>query len=316
MGKKGFWLALKVTVSVALVVVIVRQIGGLNALSVTISQFSWTWCAAAAFAALAHILLSGLRIWILLAAAGTSVPFGTFLRLYVYSYCFGLILPGQTGDAVIAVFLKQHGVPITVSAAAYVVDKMITFSFMILVALYGIHRLMPSLSLPWIALVLMLGAGAGLLGLRQLPKLRWKQPWLQSIHKRIVDFLEMVHAVAGKKAYICLNVAITVANWGLVGISYYFVFRAIGQHIAWPMVGVIPIMSTFVGYIPISVAGIGTVEYSAIYLFSLIGADQAGVFATYIIQRSLQYILASGLLVVILSARYCLRWFPGKAVEQ
>ncbi len=73
------------------------------------------------------------------------------------------------------------------------------------------------------------------------------------------------------------------------------------------MVGVVPIMSTFVGYLPISVGGVGTVELSAVYLFSLIGVSKAAVLATYVIQRTTQYFLAVifGLTSFSVSTHFC-----------
>ncbi len=58
-------------------------------------------------------------------------------------------------------------------------------------------------------------------------------------------------------------------------------------------------MSTLIGYIPISVGGIGTVEWSAVYLFSQEGLSKAIVLATYLVLRAIQYLLAGISVIVI-----------------
>ena len=59
--------------------------------------------------------------------------------------------------------------------------------------------------------------------------------------------------------------------------------------------GVIPVMSTLVGYIPVSVGGIGTVEVSAVMLFKMLGVAESIVISAYLFLRLLQYLLALGL---------------------
>jgi uncharacterized membrane protein YbhN (UPF0104 family) len=300
MKHRRAWIAVKILVSALFLFFALQQIGGLDQLSGALTNILWSWCLAGALAALLHIILSGFNIWLLLRAANTQLPIGSFLRIFIYSYCFSLILPGQSGDLTITLFLKRKGVPYTVSGACYVIDKLITFSFMLLVALYGFSQLLPPALFQWLLVAVAFGFIALLVCWRFISQVKLKQRYFITFQQAMVSFLEMLRLVAKQKMYLLLNIVVTVVNWGVVGLSYYFVFRALGQHISWPMVGVIPIMSSFVGYIPVSIAGLGTVEYSAVYLFSLIGASQAAVLGTYLVQRAIQYLLVAALLIIFL----------------
>lgn len=283
----------------ALIATILHQIGGLATLGSTYREIVWIWCLAGALAALLHIVLSGVNIWILLRAANSSLPFFQFIELYIYSYCFSLILPGQTGDLTISLFLRKHGVPLKISTACYFADKLITLVFMLLVGAYGFTVLIPDAPAWLIFTGGICAIGAGLFVLQVIARLKNLLGPLKRIQEMVLAFNQTLSVLGKAYRSLALNVIVTIVNWGLVGFSYFLVFKALNTEVAWPMVGVIPIMSTFVGYLPISIGGVGTVEYSAIYLFGLIGAPQAVVLATYLLQRAIQFALVGVLLLLL-----------------
>ncbi len=143
MQKSKSILMLQALVSIILLVFLVKQVGGLDTFWLTLKEIRWSWYAGAVVCAVLHVILSGINIWLLLLASAGSLSLFKFLKYYSYSYCCSLIMPGQAGDAVVALYLKKEGVPLSVSGVAYLVDKCITFSFMILVGGYGIVRLLP-----------------------------------------------------------------------------------------------------------------------------------------------------------------------------
>ncbi len=295
--KKGL-LVLKITVSVLLLVLLLRQIGGIGALTELLRSASWSWCIVGAVAAFVHLVLTGLNIWIMLLAVGVEIPFLVYINFFVYSYGLGLLLPGQTGDAVITMFLKRKGIPISTSGACYLVDKIITFALMVTVSAYGFHVLLPDAS--WQLMVIILSAvlSLGIIFIFSVQRIPVRSGFLLRIRDAIKSLGETILSLLQKKRFVVLNLAITILNWVVLTFCYYFVFLAFNQPVSWLMVGAIPIMASFVGYIPISLGGIGVIEFSAVYLFSLIGIPQAVVLGVYFIQRSIQYCMA-GVLVLL-----------------
>jgi len=95
---------------------------------------------------------------------------------------------------------------------------------------------------------------------------------------------------------IILNIMLTIIKWFVLSLTYYLAFLAFGTEVKWPEVGIIPIISTLVGYLPISVGGIGTVEVCAVYLFSLISIDRVYVIDVYIFLRFITYLQAGVIL--------------------
>jgi uncharacterized protein (TIRG00374 family) len=102
---------------------------------------------------------------------------------------------------------------------------------------------------------------------------------------------------------ILLNIIGTVIKWVVVSAAYYLAFYSFGVKVTWPEVGIIPIISTLVGYLPISVGGIGTVELCAVYLFSLISIDRVYVIDVYIFLRFITYVQA-GIIIGLCNWRF------------
>jgi uncharacterized protein (TIRG00374 family) len=89
---------------------------------------------------------------------------------------------------------------------------------------------------------------------------------------------------------------LTMIKWVAVSVTYYLAFYSFGVNVTWPEIGIIPIISTLIGYIPISVGGIGTVELCAVYLFSSISIDRVYVIDVYIFLRFITYLQAGVIL--------------------
>ena len=113
---------------------------------------------------------------------------------------------------------------------------------------------------------------------------------------RVKQFIKSMYKEAmlwdAKYKAIIVNIILTIIRWLVLSITYYLAFRAFGIEAKWPEVGIIPIISTLIGYIPISVGGIGTVELCAVYLFSLISIDRVYVIDVYIFIRFITYLQA------------------------
>jgi uncharacterized membrane protein YbhN (UPF0104 family) len=75
-------------------------------------------------------------------------------------------------------------------------------------------------------------------------------------------------------------------------------FRSFSTTVDWPYIGFIPILSTLVGYVPVSLAGIGTVEVTAVFLFAKVGISKPVVLSVYILLRVFQFLIAGVLMLL------------------
>jgi uncharacterized membrane protein YbhN (UPF0104 family) len=90
-----------------------------------------------------------------------------------------------------------------------------------------------------------------------------------------------------------MNLGLTTVKWALMTASYWFALRAFGAVVPVSAAATIPVMSSLVGYLPVSVGGLGTSEWTAIALFGRVGAPEAAVLATYLFLRAVLIALAA-----------------------
>lgn len=261
--------------------------------AVTALLFSW-------------LILGGLNVWILLRCLG-EVPVGLFLKAYAASWATSLLLPGQLGDATQVLLLKRQGVAMAVSGAAYLVDKVVSLGWMLVVAAAGIS-LYTSLPMIWLAGLVSIGC-LGLLALflvyRQLADVGWGR--LDGLKVRLHRLLEQIQLFQQNLLILILNASLTVAKWIVLAWIYQLAFRTFGTEISWPHAATFPVLSSLVGYIPISVGGAGTMEWTAVGLFGAIGVEAKEVLGAYLLIRA---ILLTTAFVVLLTTQT--RISPGK----
>lgn len=249
------------------------------------------WAVTAVVLAYTMYLIGSLNVWILLRSL-TPFPLGQFVRIYMNSWAVGLLLPGQLGDASQVVFLKRQGVQMARSGAAYALDKGLSLLFFIIIAAVGAtHYLISIAGLLWVLIPASLSAAVFI----TLVVRFWKKPGsgiLARIHDGLSSFLHHFWSFRNRWPLVLLNLTITVIRWILQTLCFWAAFRAFGAPVDFFAAATIPVISTLVGYIPVSVAGIGIVELSAVLLFEMEGIAKAQVLASYLMLRLVLYLLA------------------------
>ena len=243
------------------------------------------------------LFLGAINIWLLLRAMH-SIPFFKFMKSYILSYSVNLFTPGQIGDASLSLFLKRQGVPFSRSAVAYSIDKGITALILLSIAGIGVEMFLVQVNLKWLiilpvaAAIFMLTVGGGIWFIR------WNCSFLRRLQELLKNAISELTIFKDKWYLIVLNFCLTVAKWLVMSLTFYLGFYCLGVNIKWPEIGIIPATSTIVAYIPISIGGLGTVEYLAIYLFSLIAVDEVKVLGAYLFLRCLTYFQAGVILLI------------------
>jgi len=253
--------------------------------------------AATLISSIAFIFLGAINIWLLMGVM-RPISFAKFMQSYNYSYAVNLFIPGQLGDASLTLFLKRQGIPYSQSTVAYSIDKFVTAIILFSVGWFGAKILLPGLNPIWLIILPL----AGISGIIIIGSAIWFIPCKCKIFPRLRNLLAnaLIELTAFRKKWymLFLNFSLTVVKWLVMSLTFYLGFYSMGVKVGWPEIAVIPVLSTLIGYIPISIGGIGTVECFAIYLFSMIAVDKVHVLGVYLFLRSIIYFLA-GLIVFV-----------------
>jgi len=290
----------KMLMALALVVFLVISIGVENIIS-TFASVNPKYVTLVVSCLTLLLFIGAFNVWVILKSI-YPVPFRSFLKVYFYSWTISLITPGQAGDASLILLLKKDNIPMRDTGTAYIVDKIITLGFFFFIAWYGSYNFIPELKDIWIPV---LSAGFILLIFTFLiiKFFPVKTP-LTNKSKKLFDAIIIKSKILKKKWYILVvNVMLTLMKWLVLSLCYMVAFLAFDVYVEWPEIGIIPILSTLVGYIPISIGGIGTVELTATHLFSKVGVEESVVLSAYLLLRSMQYIMAIILLIFFSSKK-------------
>ena len=269
---------------------------GLNSLWATFLKINFLWGILAAICNLTFFVLGAFNIWLLLRVM-QPIPFTEYARSYIYALSINLFAPGQLGDASIALFLKKQGIPLRRSGLAYLIDKIVTVFVLFCIAWYGAHIFLPEINPVWFIVMPFAGLSAIVFAIVIIQKVPSDFKYVLKAKQWTISTLDELKSVRDKWHILILNTFLTIVKWLVMCLSYYCAFRSFGQFIPWPEIGIIPVLSTLVGYIPVSVGGIGTVEYSAVSLFSIMGVAETIVLSTYLFLRSLQY-MQTGVMMI------------------
>ena len=250
------------------------------------------------------LFLSGaLNLWLILNSIH-HIPLILFIQSYSYSYIVNLFTPGQLGDISVAIFLKKHGIYYSRSTLAYVVDKAISMVFILLLGYIGAKVLLKDVAGPlWLFAIPPICVVFALACMVLILYIPYKSSQIGRAKQFLLNIYNEALLWDTKYKAIILNIILTIARWLLLSLTYYLAFCAFGIEVTWPEVGIIPIISTLIGYMPISVGGIGTVELCAVYLFSLISVDRVYVIDVYIFLRFITYVQA-GLILGLSNWRF------------
>lgn len=286
--KWGF-IVLRIGIAFSLLIILFAVIG-LDSILRTLREICLMGGVLVAVGLCLLFFLGALNVWILLRAL-RPIPLADFVVAYSYSWAVSLISPGQAGDASLIFFMRRYDVPLRQSAAAYTLDKAITVLLFGCVACVGAFVAIAefkTLRFPFLVFGLSIVAGALVVALAfskssvgggEGPS-RWGR-----FRQELDTFREKWHVLL-------LNFGMTTLKWMVVSLTYWLAFRSFGVPVAWRDIAVIPIVATLVGYIPVSLAGIGTVEVTAVFLFGKVGVEQPAVVSAYLLLRTMQFLLA------------------------
>jgi uncharacterized protein (TIRG00374 family) len=250
-----------------------------------------------------QVALRALRWQRLMAQQGIDCPIRLALVFYFAAIYIGLITPGRMGEVGKCFFLKQNGIAgVAQSLPSVVLDRLLDLYVLGLIALGALYFMPLRPLASWIlALLAILAAGSPWLlfkGVRAGG--RWGgaiDAWLLRIGPR---WRETWHTFAhGSLSLITPRLIEALALTLLSYLLYFTQVCLIGQAIDLPLgcgpIAMVTAVAILVGYVPITIAGLGTREATLLLLFGQYGIPAASVLS-FAFWYNLVYIVCVGLI--------------------
>jgi uncharacterized protein (TIRG00374 family) len=269
---------------------------GPRRLGAALETASPSWLAVLLAGSLVWLMLGALNVWLLLRRLA-PVTFRAYLPVYLKSWLLAQLLPTQLGDASQVLLLRTAGVPVGSSGAAYLLDKALSLAWLGLVAACGIALYTPYRATIWLLSLVAIGA-LGLAGVAILGRATTRSSsWLHRGRVFVASTIEQILIFRKFPWSVVRNLGLTVVKWALTTGLYLSAFRAVGAPIGIAPAATIPFMSSLVGYVPVTVAGAGTMELTAVLLFRSLGIDGASVLSVFLLVRCAVVVVALVLLL-------------------
>lgn len=268
---------LKLAVSLALVVWLVRRYGGDQDFRATISGLHPGAFALAAAIVAGGLVLSALRWKILLAAAGVAVPLARAARLYFVGYFFNLLLPTTVGGDVIRAAGIGRGAPLPLVAGSIVIERILGFGCLLAI---GITASVLRSDLAAVRNTLLAAGGAFVVGvvvLATAPLAESAAPGrlgraLRGLRRTALE----IRAYGFHRGALAAGLLLSV-GWQLALVAANAVLSGGlgGVAPAGTLLSIVPVVQA-ISMIPVSFGGLGVREMGYEFFFRTSGLDPAG----------------------------------------
>lgn len=235
--------------------------------------------------------------------------FGAVTRYYGYKFSFrqttfiqmvgiaiAMMTPGRLGEATKIYLLKQRSVPILTGTALTIFERVFDFLFLSLAGLFFALQFMKGSKLTW-GFIALLAVMLGLLIV--LRNLHWLVRFVPQRFRQIFENFTSVKA-AGQKAQLVPLTIFTILTWTTQAVLSWSVLAALGVHVSpLAVVGVeaIGTLAAILSFLPL---GIGAMDLSMIFLYSLLGVSNESATIAVFISRTVGF-LAPLLIALIMT---------------
>ncbi len=292
--KKRYFNILKVTIGLLIIFFLIYKFGLDNIFS-TILDVKPGFLFIALIFYFVSIFIGVLNIKLLIAPLNKKISYWNLFRYYMFSWSAGLLVPGKIGEFSICYFLKKHDISIGEGIAASLMDKIITFVFLLIFSLFGFFifldfysALLSVMVIPCILVTFLVS----------LYSMRIRNIIKRFIPNKIADkfkgFSRLLNRYAKDyKMLLFLNFLITGIKWFISFLVIYYMFLSFNVHVALGVVIIITAITKIIALIPISISGLGIREGAAVYLFGLYGVESVAVLSAFLTIVVLNYLLAA-----------------------
>ena len=284
---------LRIPTAVGLLVLLLYKIG-LNNLLDSLSKINLLYQAPLLIIWLAGQVLGTMALIVLIKPLKLRVTFRQMFRRFMVSWSFAFVTPARAGEFLMANYLLRDGLPLTRGIALVLIDKIVTLTVSLVIAIAGAYVLFGietgfvlTTLLAVCMLVFMVVSGSdrmeciieGFLSRRFEP--------MSGGYSQLREYFSSLRWV------LAVNLFITVFKFVMHGGFLWVVFLSIGVHPPVYITMLVTALVQVIVLVPITVSGLGLREGATVALFSMAGVDASASFTAAIITTFLAYIYAS-----------------------
>jgi len=239
--------------------------------------------------------LATINIKILLKALNKNISFRYLWKAVALSQSLGTVAPGKMGEFSLILFLKNKDIGSGTGLVVAVLDKIITFIIVSIIALVGILWFF-NLKLFLVVLLICLLIVFILIYAIISNKTRnlIKKYILRDYSKYFKGFSkDFQYIIKKRKKQLLLNFIVTTIKWLTSFYALWFIFKAFNQPIAGYYIIFVSAVVIIISLIPISFSGLGLRESSGTYLYHILtGISTALSMNVMIIATIRKYLIA------------------------
>jgi len=247
---------------------------------------------------LIQYLLSALTLKILVDIFDNKIPYLKVLEYLMRGYSIGLFSPGRVGELSFVYFLKKDGLDYGKGGVIFLIDKMITFTTISAISVVGILVLLrnfnPTMML-LAAATIPIGIGVFIFFIAsRIGRGMIKKYVLKKFAPQLAGFSANMTNVLKKKLHLLLlNFVITLFRWTLSALTIYFMFIGFGGHAEFWKIWLINPVIIVISIVPLSIAGLGLREGSAVVLYRIIDVASNISGGAYLFMTMINYAVGS-----------------------
>ncbi|MCS6887394.1 lysylphosphatidylglycerol synthase transmembrane domain-containing protein [Chloroflexus sp.] len=223
--------------------------------------------------------------WIqIMRAMNLSLDLPTACVLYTVGVFYGAVTPGQAGDLLKAVYLRERGQPVAPALLSVVLDRLCDLIIMVafgVIGVFALGRLLPSRELQQAIVIAM---GIGLVAVTVLLAARGPRSWLLTtvlpriaprLRARLDQWNEQMHSLTLTPKLVAIVSAATVASVSFTFLRLWLLYLALDLS-AVPLLVVIgsSALISVLQALPISIGGVGVRDVVLVATLAAYGYSQ------------------------------------------
>ena len=220
---------------------------------------------------LGFVILSGQKLKMFVEMMGYKIGLPRCQKITIATYTLNVMIPSKGGDFIKAFSLRDI-LPISQGIGIVILERLIDLFILCLIVLIG-SVLLNNQELMLISSSMLLLFMISIIIMIKLSNLHMRNNFL----KKLNDIGCVAKSLFNNKKYTLFIALIGAIIWFGSAFQAYILYRALGVNI--PFVYTIEVMPIviFVGFIPITIAGMGTREAALIYFFSTYASDSTNI---------------------------------------
>ncbi len=292
--KKRIWDIFRIFIGVSILSVLILKLGVSEVLDV-ISNMNFYIVFLVLFSSLFVYFLASINIKILISGLGEKISAVDSYKYYLPSYALGLLTPGKVGNLSLLYFFKKNEISYGKTLAVLVLDKLITYVTLSVIAIYGffiLFELDTALKVTFYLLLFLIIPGFFIKSKKA--RVLIQDFILGKYAEKFGGFYHnLIFLIKNRKARVALNFSLTFGQWALGAFVKYLLFLYFDIHVSFFAVLVITSVGAILSMLPVSISGLGITESSAAYLFYKIGVDPTVAGGIFIFVTFMRYVIAS-----------------------